>query len=116
MRGTRVPGRPAYNRRRAKPASRSTAMTLRMAKPGLGLLVLAAAAALAQPAGHVTGIGGVFIKAKEPKALAAWSRDMLGLPLQPWDGAALRYDAPGHPPAAAWRAFAASSSYLSPST
>ena len=66
--------------------------------------------------GHITGIGGVFFKAKDPKALAAWYRDVLGLPLQPWGGAALRYDAPGHPPAAAWSAFAASSSYFSPST
>jgi len=41
---------------------------------------------------------------------------VLGLPLQPWGGAALRYDAPGHPPAAAWSAFAASSNYFSPST
>ncbi|MDP9125889.1 MAG: VOC family protein [Pseudomonadota bacterium] len=83
----------------------------------LGILALAGAcgAALAEPAGHVTGIGGVFIKAKDPKALAAWYRDVLGLPLQPWGGAALRYDAPQHPPAAAWSAFAASSNYFAPS-
>ena len=87
----------------------------------LGLAALAAPcrsapAAPAEPAGHVTGIGGVFIKARDPKALAAWYRDALGLPLQPWGGAALRYDAPQHPPAAAWSAFAASSSYFAPST
>ena len=84
----------------------------------LGVLALAAPceAAPAEAAGHVTGIGGVFIKAKDPKALAAWYRDVLGLPLQPWGGAALRYDAPQHPPAAAWNAFAASSSYFAPST
>ena len=73
-------------------------------------------AAPAEPAGHITGIGGVFIKAKDPKALKAWYRDALGLPLQAWGGAALRYDAPQHPPAAAWTAFAASSSYFAPST
>ena len=66
--------------------------------------------------GHITGIGGVFFKAKDPKALAAWYRDVLGMPLQPWGGAALRYDAPGHPPAAAWSAFPASSNDFSPST
>ena len=27
----------------------------------------------------VTGIGGIFIKAKNPKALAAWYRDNLGI-------------------------------------
>jgi catechol 2,3-dioxygenase-like lactoylglutathione lyase family enzyme len=88
--------------------------------PMAWLAVLALAvpcqAAPAEPAGHITGIGGVFIKARDPKALAAWYRDVLGLPLQPWGGAALRYDAAGHPPAAAWSAFAASSSYFAPST
>ncbi len=85
----------------------------------LGILALAAPGrpALADPpAGHVTGIGGVFFKAKDPKALAAWYRDVLGLPLEAWGGAALRYDAPKHPPAAAWSAFPASTAYFSPST
>ena len=94
-------------------------MTVRtIAMLGLGFLALAApgAPALAEPAGHVTGIGGVFIKAKDPKALAAWYRDVLGLPLEAWGGAALRYDAPKHPPAAAWSAFPASTAYFSPST
>ena len=77
---------------------------------GAALLAMAAVAhaAPAEPAGHVTGIGGVFFKAKDPKALAAWYRDVLGMPVQSWGGAALHYDAPGHPPAAAWSAFAAS--------
>ena len=76
-----------------------------------------AAPALAQlPAGHITGVGGVFFKARDPKTLAAWYRDVLGLPLEAWGGAALRYDAPGHPPVAAWSAFAASTSYFGPST
>ena len=66
--------------------------------------------------GHVTGIGGVFFKAKDPKALAAWYRDVLGMPVQSWGGAALHYDAGNHPPAAAWSAFAASSNYFAPST
>ena len=85
----------------------------------LGLLAgtIACTPALADPApGHVTGIGGVFIKARDPKALGAWYRDMLGLPLQPWGGAMLRYDAPNHPQVAAWSTFPASSSYFAPST
>jgi catechol 2,3-dioxygenase-like lactoylglutathione lyase family enzyme len=77
---------------------------------------IAPAAPAEPPAGHVTGIGGVFIKAKDPKALVAWYRDVLGLPVEAWGGAALRYDAPKHPPAAAWAAFPASSSYFAPST
>ena len=83
----------------------------------LGLVALALAApALADPApGHVTGIGGVFIKARDPKALAAWYRDVLGMPVQPWGGAALRNDAPGHPPKTAWSVFDASSDHFAPS-
>jgi predicted enzyme related to lactoylglutathione lyase len=66
--------------------------------------------------GRITGIGGVFFKAKDPKALAAWYRDVLGLPLETWGGAMLRYDAPKHPPVLTWNAFAASTSYFAPST
>jgi predicted enzyme related to lactoylglutathione lyase len=82
------------------------------------LAVLSAGPALAQPAepaGHVTGVGGVFIKAQDRKALVAWYRDVLGLPMQPWGGAVLHTDAPGHPPVVAWTAMAASSSYFAPS-
>ena len=32
------------------------------------------------PAERVTGIGGIFIKAKDPKMLAAWYSDNLGVP------------------------------------
>jgi len=75
-----------------------------------------ASAATAPPAGHVTGIGGVFFKAKSPKTLAAWYRDVLGMPVEAWGGAALRYDAPNHPPAVAWNAFPSSTKYFAPST
>jgi predicted enzyme related to lactoylglutathione lyase len=84
----------------------------------LGLLASAASevAMSDQPAGHVTGVGGIFFKAKDPKALAAWYRDVLGLPLESWGGALLKYDAPKHPPAVVWNAFPASTSYFAPST
>ena len=84
----------------------------------LGALTMASTAQAApdQPPGHVTGIGGVFIKGKDPKALAAWYRDVLGMPVQPWGGAALRNDAPGHPPKTAWSVFDASSDHFAPST
>ena len=83
----------------------------------LGALIMASPDdSRAQPAGHITGIGGVFFKAKDPKALAAWYRDVLGMPVQSWGGAALHYDAQNHPSAAAWSAFAASSTYFAPST
>ena len=84
----------------------------------LGVLMMASPkeAAPAEPAGRITGVGGVFFKAKDPKALAAWYRDVLGMPLEKWGGAALRYDAPQHPPALIWNAFPASTGYFAPST
>ena len=84
----------------------------------LGAFMLAGPArpAPAEPAGHITGIGGIFFKAKDPKALAAWYRDVLGMPMEAWGGAALRYDAPKHPPKLAWSAFPASTNYFAPST
>ena len=40
----------------------------------------------------VTGIGGVFFKSKgDHKALAAWYQQHLGLALEPWGGAILRW-------------------------
>ena len=65
---------------------------------------------------HVTGIGGVFVKSKDPKALAQWYREVLGLEVKPWGGAALPFDAPGHPPKVSWTAFPDTSDYMSPST
>jgi catechol 2,3-dioxygenase-like lactoylglutathione lyase family enzyme len=66
--------------------------------------------------GHITGIGGIFFKSPDPKALGKWYRDMLGLPVQSWGGAALKYDAANHPPAAVWSPFPANSDYMAPST
>jgi predicted enzyme related to lactoylglutathione lyase len=67
------------------------------------------------PKGRITGIGGIFFKARDPKGLAAWYRDVLGLPLEVWGGAAIKPDAPGHPPALIWNAFPASTDYFAPS-
>ncbi len=38
------------------------------------------------------------------------------MPVEVWGGAALRYDAPGHPSVLAWNAFPASTKYFAPST
>jgi len=41
---------------------------------------------------HVTGIGGVFFKAKgDPQTLSAWYEKHLGVKLQPWGGAAFHW-------------------------
>ena len=84
---------------------------------------LSACLAVAEPAGsapaetpgHVTGIGGIFVKSPDPKALAAWYKDVLGINIQSWGGAVLRYDAPGHPPVATWNAFSAKTDYMASS-
>jgi predicted enzyme related to lactoylglutathione lyase len=81
----------------------------------LAAAMMSAGAAHAQ-AGRITGLGGVFIKSNNPRALAAWYRDVLGIKLESWGGAILRYDAPGHPPQLVWNAFPAGTKYFAPST
>ena len=70
----------------------------------------------AEPVGRITGVGGIFFKSKDPKALMAWYRDVLGIKLEAWGGAAMVYDAPGHPPAVIVNAFGQATHYMDPST
>ena len=47
---------------------------------------------------RVTGIGGIFFHAKDPKALCAWYKAHLGIDVQDWGGAAFTWaDAGGNP-------------------
>ena len=41
---------------------------------------------------RVTGIGGIFFSAKDPKALCAWYKTHLGIDVQDWGGAAFDLD------------------------
>jgi predicted enzyme related to lactoylglutathione lyase len=77
---------------------------------------LTAAPLIAEPAGRITGVGGIFLKSKDPKALMAWYRDVLGIELETWGGAAMRYDAPNHPPVLIFNAFDQKTDYMAPST
>lgn len=70
----------------------------------------------AEPAGRITGLGGVFVRSHDPKALMAWYRDVLGIKVESWGGALLRYDAPEHPPVIVLNAFDQASDYMAPST
>ena len=46
---------------------------------------------------RVTGIGGIFFSAKDPKALGAWYKKHLGIDVQEWGGAAFDWaDADGN--------------------
>jgi hypothetical protein len=67
---------------------------------GIFTAVLPSSTVRAETVGRVTGIGGVFVTSKDPKALAKWDKEVLGIAIEPWGGAMLRYDAPGHPPMA----------------
>ncbi len=40
---------------------------------------------------RVTGIGGIFFKAKDPKTLGAWYKQHLGIDVQDWGGAAFEW-------------------------
>ena len=47
---------------------------------------------------RVTGIGGIFIKSRDPKTLRAWYKTHLGIDVQAWGGTAFRWvDSSGHP-------------------
>ncbi|MFM7295692.1 MAG: VOC family protein [Planctomycetota bacterium] len=46
---------------------------------------------------RVTGIGGVFFKARDPKALGAWYRDNLGLDVSEWGGVVFQWQTPEYP-------------------
>lgn len=68
---------------------------------------------------RVTGIGGIFIKAKDPEALRAWYRDHLGIAVEDWGGTAFRWSGPDNPAGTGttvWSIFAAESDYFAPST
>ena len=40
---------------------------------------------------RVTGLGGIFLRAKDPAALGAWYKAHLGIDVQSWGGAAFRW-------------------------
>ena len=68
---------------------------------------------------RVTGIGGIFFKAKDPKAMQAWYKQHLGIDVKPWGGAAFRWaDAEGKPTGGttAWSITSTKSDMFAPST
>jgi len=59
---------------------------------------------------RVTGIGGVFFRARDTDKLRAWYRDHLGIEVDPtWGGYAFTWREPG---ATVWSAFAADTTYF----
>ena len=67
----------------------------------------------------VTGIGGIFFKARDPVALRTWYQKHLGIDVQDWGGAAFRWaDAEGSPTVGTtiWNVSDVSGNYFAPST
>ncbi|WP_347262460.1 VOC family protein [Rudaea sp.] len=66
---------------------------------------------------RVTGIGGIFFKSKDPKALAEWYRVHLGFDLEAWGGTVFRWasaDNPGGVGTTVWSPFKADTNYFEP--
>jgi predicted enzyme related to lactoylglutathione lyase len=68
---------------------------------------------------RVTGIGGIFFKSNDPKALGAWYRKHLGIDVEGWGGCAFRWKTPDNPEGTGttvWSPFAADTGYFAPSS
>lgn len=67
---------------------------------------------------RVTGIGGIFFKAKDPAALGAWYKKHLGIDVQDWGGAIFSSEQAADEPVkakTAWNIMSADNDYFAPS-
>ena len=67
---------------------------------------------------RVTGIGGIFFSAKDPKKLGAWYKKHLGIGVEEWGGAQFVWaDAKGNPTTGTtvWTVFAETGDQFAPS-
>ena len=66
---------------------------------------------------RVTGIGGIFFKSPDPKALGTWYRDHLGLNVTDWGGAIFQWGNSDNPAGMTiWSLFAADTDKMAPSS
>ncbi len=68
---------------------------------------------------RVTGIGGIFFKARDPATMWAWYKKHLGIDVQAWGGAAFSWaDDDGKPVGGTtiWNVGSADGDYFAPST
>lgn len=68
---------------------------------------------------RVTGIGGIFFKARDPEALGAWYRKHLGIEVEAWGGCAFSWKTPDNPDGVGttvWSPFAEDTAYFAPGT
>ena len=67
---------------------------------------------------RVTGIGGIFFKAREPDTLRSWYKEHLGLPVESWGGTQFHWrrdDAPDVRGSTVWTLFKGDTHYFDPS-
>ncbi len=67
---------------------------------------------------RVTGIGGVFFKAKNPDSLRAWYKRHLGIEVEPWGGVAFHWKSEQNPSGegtTVWNVFNTATKYFEPS-
>ena len=65
---------------------------------------------------RVTGIGGIFFKSADPKALGAWYKTHLGLDVTDWGGALFQWGGEDSEPGiTVWSPFAQDTNYMQPS-
>ena len=66
---------------------------------------------------RVTGIGSIFLKARDPKALTAWYVENLGIPLREW-GVSFKWtdEVPAGTGETAWSLFPANTRYFGDGT
>jgi predicted enzyme related to lactoylglutathione lyase len=67
---------------------------------------------------RVTGIGGIFLRAHDPKTLAAWYARHLGIKLNDWGGAQFLWsdEVPPTTGSTAWSLFPVNTQYFGPGT
>ncbi len=68
---------------------------------------------------RVTGIGGIFFKARDAAALRAWYQRHLGIDVQGWGGTTFQWHTSQRPEpqgATVWSIFDAESTYFAPSS
>ena len=63
---------------------------------------------------RVTGIGGIFFKARDPAALRAWYQRHLGIDVQTWGGTSFEWGPAGG--STVWSIGAVDNDYYAPST
>ncbi|MBL8242609.1 MAG: VOC family protein [Rhodanobacteraceae bacterium] len=67
---------------------------------------------------RVTGIGGIFIKARDPERMKDWYRRHLGIDIQSWGGTSFRWQTPERPEPdgmTVWSIFPPDTRYFDPS-